>query len=151
MRIFKSAGFSLVIVAIESVLAAQAPRPVRTETGMVQGVRESGITVYKGIPFAAPPLGELRWRAPKPAAAWTGVRNADKFAAACIQVPIVNRGKTGDSNGKGLPQWPAFTNGNAQVMNLNDPPAAIPVPNADKLQVLDGYYAWRRSQAEGKH
>ena len=60
----------------------------------------------------------------------------------------VNFAKTGDPNGKGLPQWPAFTNTNAQVMNLNDPSKAIPVPNIEKLQVLEGYYAWRRSQAD---
>lgn len=63
----------------------------------------------------------------------------------------VNFAKTGDPNGKGLPQWPAFTNTNAQVMNLNDPSKGIAVPNADKLQVLEGYYAWRRSQAVDKH
>ncbi len=58
---------------------AQAPAPVRTETGLVQGVAEKGLTVYKGIPFAAPPVGDLRWRAPQPAAKWEGVRAADKF------------------------------------------------------------------------
>jgi para-nitrobenzyl esterase len=63
----------------------------------------------------------------------------------------VNFAKTGDPNAKGLPQWPAFTNTNAQVMDLNDPSKAIPVPNADKLQVLEGYYARRRSQADEKH
>ncbi len=53
--------------------------PVATETGLVQGVAENDLTVFKGIPFAAPPVGELRWRAPQPAAKWTGVRLADKF------------------------------------------------------------------------
>jgi para-nitrobenzyl esterase len=61
----------------------------------------------------------------------------------------VNFAKTGNPNGKGLPEWPVFTNGNPQVMNLNDPSKAIPVPNLDQLKVLDGYYAWRR-QAEAK-
>jgi len=53
--------------------------PVATEYGLVQGVAENDLTVFKGIPFAAPPVGELRWRAPQPAAKWTGVRAADKF------------------------------------------------------------------------
>jgi carboxylesterase type B len=61
---------------------------------MVQGVEASGIAVYKGIPLgipvAAPPLGNLRWRAPETAPPWNSVRNADKFAPACIQIPIVN-------------------------------------------------------------
>lgn len=69
-------------------LAAQTPKPVRTQTGLVQGTLEDGVTVYKAIPFAAPPLGDLRWRAPHPPAAWTGVRSADKFAPGCTQVPI---------------------------------------------------------------
>jgi para-nitrobenzyl esterase len=52
-----------------------------TKTGLVSGVPLPGkdITVFKGIPFAAPPVGELRWKAPQPAAPWTGVRPADRF------------------------------------------------------------------------
>lgn len=56
----------------------------------------------------------------------------------------VNFAKKGDPNGAGLPQWPAFTNTSAQVMNLDDPSKAIDVPNLQKLDVLDGYFAWRR-------
>ncbi len=63
----------------------------------------------------------------------------------------VNFAKTGDPNGPGMPAWPFFSNAQPQVMNLNDPSKAIPVPNLEKLEVLDGYYAWRRSQAEAKH
>jgi para-nitrobenzyl esterase len=77
-------------LASGSGLVAQTPKPVRTQTGLVQGTTEDGMTVYKGIPFAAPPLADLRWRAPQPPMDWAGVRNADKFAPACIQVPIVN-------------------------------------------------------------
>lgn len=58
---------------------AQAPAPVRTQSGLVQGVAAPEMTIYKGIPFAAPPVGELRWRAPQPAPKWDGVRAADKF------------------------------------------------------------------------
>jgi para-nitrobenzyl esterase len=59
--------------------------PVKTEGGLVEGTSEDGLTVYRGIPFAAPPVGDLRWREPQPAARWDGVRRADKFAAACVQ------------------------------------------------------------------
>jgi para-nitrobenzyl esterase len=76
-------------LAISSSLSAQEPKPVRTDAGLVQGAVEDGLTVYKGIPFAAPPLGDLRWRAPQPHAPWKEVLKADKFAAGCMQVPIV--------------------------------------------------------------
>jgi para-nitrobenzyl esterase len=59
---------------------AQQPAPVMTEYGLVQGVTEKDLTVYRGIPFAAPPVSDLRWRAPQPAAKWDGVRDATKFA-----------------------------------------------------------------------
>ncbi len=83
---------SIIVVALASVsaLPAPTPKPVRTQSGLVQGASVDGISVYKGIPFAAPPLAALRWRAPQPAADWAGPRNADKFAPACMQVPIVN-------------------------------------------------------------
>jgi para-nitrobenzyl esterase len=72
-----------------SSLRAQEPKPVRTDKGPVQGTVEDGVTVYKGIPFAAPPLGDLRWRAPQPHAPWKEVLKADKFAPACMQTPVV--------------------------------------------------------------
>jgi para-nitrobenzyl esterase len=64
---------------------AQAPAPVRVEGGSLQGTSEDGLTVYRGIPFAAPPVGDLRWRAPQPAAKWEGVKQAAKFGPACMQ------------------------------------------------------------------
>ena len=70
-------------------LFAQQPKPVRTDKGLVQGTVEDGLTIYKGIPFAAPPLGDLRWRPPQPHAPWKEVLKTDKFGPACMQVPIV--------------------------------------------------------------
>jgi len=64
---------------------AQQPAPVRVEQGLVQGTAEDGLTVYRGIPFAAPPVGNLRWRAPQPAASWAGVLPALKFGPSPIQ------------------------------------------------------------------
>jgi para-nitrobenzyl esterase len=58
--------------------------PVEVEGGLVQGVAADGLTVYKGLPFAAPPVGDLRWRPPQPAAKWTGVRAADQYAPGCL-------------------------------------------------------------------
>jgi para-nitrobenzyl esterase len=72
------------LLVLPAVLAAvsgsaQQPAPVQTESGLVQGATEPGLTVFKGIPFAAPPVGDLRWRAPQPAAKWEGVRAATAF------------------------------------------------------------------------
>ena len=66
-------------------IAAAEPAVVETSQGRVQGVEEDGLTVYRGIPFAAPPTGNRRWRAPQPAESWPGVRLADRFGPICRQ------------------------------------------------------------------
>ena len=58
---------------------------VKLEGGLLQGTVEDGLRVYRGIPYAAPPIGDLRWRPPQPAPKWEGVRAADQFGRACIQ------------------------------------------------------------------
>jgi para-nitrobenzyl esterase len=55
--------------------------------GEVEGVVDGDISIFKGIPFAAPPVGELRWKAPAPVKPWKGVAKADAFANACMQPP----------------------------------------------------------------
>src|SRR5579871_66836 len=75
---------SLAILAA-GLAAAQTPARVKVDGGLLQGTSEDGLTVYRGIPFAAPPVGELRWRAPQPAAKWEGVKQADHFGARCYQ------------------------------------------------------------------
>src|SRR5690349_5092645 len=62
-----------------------APR-AQTKNGVVQGLaRPSGVRSFRGIPYAAPPVRELRWRPPQPATSWQGVRLADRFANQCMQ------------------------------------------------------------------
>ncbi|MFF5183764.1 carboxylesterase/lipase family protein [Streptomyces sp. NPDC000345] len=58
---------------------AEAALVVRTTAGAVRGRREDGLTVFRGIPFAAPPVGEARFQAPRPPRAWDGVRDAQAF------------------------------------------------------------------------
>lgn len=69
------------------VAAQQAP--VATVTGgEVRGAAGDGVTAFKGIPFASPPVGPLRWRAPQPVLPWTGVRDATAFGHDCMQLPF---------------------------------------------------------------
>jgi para-nitrobenzyl esterase len=82
--------FSLVFgtfLAGASILSAAISDPVRIDTGLVSGApgTTDDVRVYKGIPFAAPPLGELRWRSPQSPAHWDGVRKADQFSPVCMQ------------------------------------------------------------------
>ncbi len=55
--------------------------------GRVEGVTADGVTSFKGIPFAAPPVGNLRWRDPQPVRPWNGIKPADRFAPGCMQDP----------------------------------------------------------------
>ncbi|HEX4593963.1 MAG TPA: carboxylesterase family protein [Bryobacteraceae bacterium] len=68
-------------------LSAAITEPVHVSDGLVSGIAgsDSDVRVFKGIPFAAPPVGDLRWRAPKAPGHWEGVRAADKFSATCMQ------------------------------------------------------------------
>lgn len=59
---------------------------METESGLVQGAGNSSVTVFRGIPFAAAPVGELRWRAPRPPTPWQGVREATRFSPRCPQL-----------------------------------------------------------------
>lgn len=77
---------SLVIAAAQG--APSVPR-VKTANGVVEGsISSSGIRIFRGLPFAAPPVGELRWKAPQPVKNWEGVRQAVEFGPACMQRPI---------------------------------------------------------------
>ncbi len=60
---------------------------IETANGRLAGARKDGVVSFKGIPYAAPPVGPLRWRMPEPAAPWPGVRDATVFAPICPQAP----------------------------------------------------------------
>jgi para-nitrobenzyl esterase len=61
------------------------PGVVKTEGGYISGIDENGILVYLGIPYAAPPTGDLRWKPPEPAKPWKGVLRAENFSPSCPQ------------------------------------------------------------------
>jgi para-nitrobenzyl esterase len=78
-------------VLLISALPVLGADKVKTADGVVEGTTEaSGIHVFRGIPFAAPPVGELRWKAPQPVKDWTDVRPATRFAAQCMQRRVFN-------------------------------------------------------------
>ena len=76
---------SVTALLLVGVAFAQTTKPIKVEGGLLQGSVEDGLTIYRGIPYAAPPLGDLRWQPPQPAAKWQGVRPADQYGRACIQ------------------------------------------------------------------
>jgi len=86
--------FTWVFVAAAQLASTTVAQQVLTESGTLSGIRANGLDVYKGIPFAAPPVGDLRWRPPVHAAPWTGTRKADAFAAACMQTGVSMPGET---------------------------------------------------------
>jgi para-nitrobenzyl esterase len=76
-----------IALALALPLAAAIDAPVKLDSGLVSGVTGTNpdIRVFKGIPFAAPPVGNLRWKAPQPVAHWDGVRKGDEFGPMCMQ------------------------------------------------------------------
>jgi para-nitrobenzyl esterase len=77
---------ALGMLCVFAVLGAgKASAAIPTDSGLVEGVQENGVSVFKGLPFAAPPIGSLRWQAPQTPAAWSGVRPANRFAPICMQ------------------------------------------------------------------
>jgi para-nitrobenzyl esterase len=86
------------LVLAASIAAFALPhafaQSVLTDSGAISGTHTAGITTYKGVPFAAPPVGNLRWRAPMPVAHWSGTRHADAFAPACMQTGVSMPGET---------------------------------------------------------
>ena len=86
---------ALLVSTADAARAQGAPR-VTTVAGIVEGTSVDGAVVFRGIPYAAPPVGDLRWHAPEPAAPWTGVHRAVDFGAACPQDRAVSLDQAGD-------------------------------------------------------
>jgi para-nitrobenzyl esterase len=90
----------MALAALSSGNAAQSP-VVRVDSGRLQGVVDDGVASYKGVPFATPPVGDLRWRPTQPVAPWTGVRQAAEYGPNCMQ------GRFGPPQAPGAPAAPA--------------------------------------------
>ena len=78
---------ALLVAAVLVPLADAEIREVNVTGGRVTGVAVNGIVSFKGIPFAAPPVGELRWKPPQPVQPWTGVKQANAYGPSCMQDP----------------------------------------------------------------
>jgi para-nitrobenzyl esterase len=108
---------ALVQAPVEMTRAESEPYLVRTTAGLVRGVpRSGGGAKFLGIPYAEPPVGELRWREPVAARSWTGIRDAGKYGASCVQPVLLGNWNRYDAkNGREdclylnvvTPVWPA--------------------------------------------
>ena len=84
------ASVTVVVLGVMAAAAAATEKPapsITVEAGTLAGSVEGGVESWKGIPYAAPPIGPLRWRAPQPAAPWSGVRQATAYGHDCMQKP----------------------------------------------------------------
>jgi para-nitrobenzyl esterase len=79
---------AVLLAACATGLDKATQTQIGTHSGVVEGAVADGVTSYLGIPFAAPPVADLRWRPPQPVAPWEGVRQATAFAPACMQVGV---------------------------------------------------------------
>jgi para-nitrobenzyl esterase len=140
----KRIAFCIVLGGIIAAIArpsAMIPAQVRIDTGLLLGTVGSGqpsVRVFKGIPFAAPPLGENRWRAPQPAAKWDGVRKADAFGAPCA---------AGGSGGRGGGR--AAAPGGAAAVPTPPAAAAPQAPPREPARSEDCLYANVWTSASG--
>ncbi|MEO7493348.1 MAG: carboxylesterase family protein [Massilia sp.] len=91
MMAFRAIGpvaFCLAALGSAGAHAATRSDPVKVQGGVIVGEHAGALNTYLGIPFAAPPVGDLRWRAPQAVVPWQGVREARSFSAACAQTAV---------------------------------------------------------------
>jgi para-nitrobenzyl esterase len=79
--------FAVILTSLVLVAGSSAPQ-VKTRLGAVEGKDDGKVRTFLGIPYAAPPVGDLRWKAPAPAAKWSGVKKATEFGSHCMQGKI---------------------------------------------------------------
>ena len=124
LRPLSRAALCLALLGVADCAAAQTAGPVVvTDAGKAQGRVVGGVASFKGIPYAAAPVGPLRWRAPQPVPAWAGVRDAGDYGASCLQtgaprnVDPASRAATTSEDCLYLNVWaPAAPKGRAPVI-----------------------------------
>lgn len=85
LPIIQNATLTISMLIVCQGAAAADDHLVRIDSGRLAGVVEGNVVSFKGVPYAAPPVGDLRWRAPQRVGTWRGVRTADRFGAVCQQ------------------------------------------------------------------
>ena len=119
---------------------APADPVVSTSAGRVRGRIEKGISVFRGIPFAKPPIGPLRFQAPEPPEPWDGIRDAAEFGPAAPQAQMMAEA--------GQPASPADTTGDWLTVNVWSPdPAAVRLPVL--VWIYGGAYMFGASSEPG--
>lgn len=106
-----------IVMGCSTLFAQTYTDPVAVEGGMVRGVINNNITVYRGIPFAAPPVGELRWKTTQPVLPWQGVLTCDRFAPAPMQRETARHPK----NWKNINEMNASCNEDCLYLNIWTP------------------------------
>jgi hypothetical protein len=130
-------GAAGLVLAVSTSSLAAISDPVRIDGGLLSGTwgTTADMRVFKGVPFAAPPIGPLRWRAPQPVAAWSGVRTADEFGPRCMQ------GGGGGGRNNATPTMPIWPRDKAKaadsVMILGEKVAAGTAPDPARLAFYD--------------
>jgi para-nitrobenzyl esterase len=88
----------LLLISAACAASAASFEPIQVDGGLIAGIPSPqwsyGIRVFRGVPFAAPPVGNLRWRSPQPVVPWQGVKEADRYSPVCMQPATAK-----DSNG----------------------------------------------------
>ena len=82
---YSRSGTAAALLCALSFAATAQVTTARVSGGQVEGTAANGVASFKGIPFAAPPVGDLRWKKPQPVVAWSGVKKASAYAPACMQ------------------------------------------------------------------
>lgn len=132
IHIRKRCRFASIVIAAVQVASVAVGQQVLTESGAISGVREGELSVYKGVPFATPPVGDLRWQPPARVAPWTGTRKADVFAPECLQMSVSIPGET-----------PPAVSEDCLYLNIWMPAKSVATASAgDRLDIRWGLHQW---------
>jgi carboxylesterase type B len=128
---------SSVYAPLNAVATAQL-MIVHTQKGAVSGVMQNGILSFKGIPFAKPPVGNLRWKPPEPIPAW---KDEDRKLADEMNAYWMAFASKYNPNGDARPHWPAFSPDSFETMDFGDHVDPVPIASPAKIEFWRKYFA----------